>query len=56
MGIGHSTFYDTPDAHARDLTIGAEIKTICDEFEAYVLDDPEQSLRAREGWFDSVAF
>jgi hypothetical protein len=21
-----------------------------------ILDDPEQSLRAREGWFDSVAF
>ena len=35
MGIGHSTFYDTPDAHARDLTIVAEMKTICDEFEAY---------------------
>jgi putative transposase len=35
MRIGHSTFYDTPDAHARDLTIVAEMKTICDEFEAY---------------------
>ena len=35
MGIGRSTFYDTPDAPARDLTIVAEMKTICDEFEAY---------------------
>jgi hypothetical protein len=24
--------------------------------ETTILDDPEQSLRAREGWFDSVAF
>ncbi len=31
MGIGRSTFYDTPD----DTTVVAEIKTICDEFEAY---------------------
>src|SRR3974377_2354594 len=35
MGIGRSAFYDTPDARARDLTIVAEMKTICDEFEAY---------------------
>jgi putative transposase len=35
MGIGRSTFYDMPDARARDLTIVAEMKTICDEFEAY---------------------
>src|SRR5260370_20116672 len=35
MGIGRSTFYDTPDARARELTIVAEMKTICDEFEAY---------------------
>ena len=35
MGIGRSTFYDIPDARARDLTIVAEMKTICDEFEAY---------------------
>ena len=28
-------FYDTPDARARDLSIVAEMKTICDEFEAY---------------------
>ena len=35
MGIGRSTFYDTPDARARDLTIVAEMKAICDEFEAY---------------------
>src|SRR5260370_12237432 len=35
MRIGCSTFYDTPDAGARDLTIVAEMKTICDEFEAY---------------------
>jgi hypothetical protein len=28
MRIGRSTFYDTPDAGARDLTIVAEMKTI----------------------------
>ena len=27
MRIGRSTFYDTPDAGARDLTIVAEMKT-----------------------------
>ena len=35
MGIGRSTFYDMPDARVLDLTIVAEMKTICDEFEAY---------------------
>ena len=35
MRIGRSTFYDTPDARARDLTIVVEMKTICDEFEVY---------------------
>jgi putative transposase len=35
MGIGRSTFYDTPDARASDAIVVAEMKTICDEFEAY---------------------
>ena len=35
MGIGRSAFYDTPEARARDLSIVAAMKTICDEFEAY---------------------
>ena len=35
MGIGRSTFYDTPDARASEASIVAEMKTICDEFEAY---------------------
>jgi len=35
MGIGRSTFYDTPDAGANDATVVAQMKTICDEFEAY---------------------
>src|SRR6201993_1851535 len=35
MGIGRSTFYDMPDARARDLINVAEMKTICDEFETY---------------------
>jgi putative transposase len=35
MGIGRSAFYDTPEARARDLSIVTEMKTICDEFEAY---------------------
>jgi hypothetical protein len=30
-----SAFYDTPETRARDLSIVAEMKTICDEFEAY---------------------
>ena len=49
MGIGRSTFYDTPDARARELTIVAEMKTICDEFEAYGYRrvDAERDLRLR---------
>jgi putative transposase len=47
MRIGHSTFYDTPDAHARDLTIVAEMKTICDEFEAYGYRRVDAELRHR---------
>ena len=35
MGIGRSTFYDAPDARASDAIIVAEMKTICDQFEAY---------------------
>jgi putative transposase len=46
MGIGRSTFYDTPDAGARDLTIVAEMKTICDEFEAYGSRRVDAQLRA----------
>ena len=47
MGIGRSTFYDMPDAHARDLTIVAEMKTICDEFEAYGYRRVDAELRHR---------
>jgi hypothetical protein len=47
MGIGRSTFYDTPDARARDLSIVAEIKTICDEFEAYGYRRVDAELRHR---------
>ena len=46
MRIGRSTFYDTPDA-ARDLTIVAEMKTICDEFEAYGYRRVDAELRHR---------
>ena len=35
MGISRSTFYDTPDVRASDVTVVAEMKAICDEFEAY---------------------
>ena len=35
MGFGRSTLYDIPDVRARDLTIVAEMKAICDEFEVY---------------------
>ena len=47
MGIGRSTFYDTPDARARDLTIVVEMKTICDEFEAYGYRRVDAELRHR---------
>ena len=35
MGIARSTFYDTADVRASDATVVAEMKAICDEFEAY---------------------
>src|SRR5262249_4243505 len=47
MGIGRSTFYDTPDVRTRDLTIVAEMKTICDEFEAYGYRRVDAELRHR---------
>jgi putative transposase len=47
MGIGRSTFYDTPDARARDLTIVVEMKAICDEFEAYGYRRVDAELRHR---------
>ena len=47
MGIGRSTFYDMPDARARDLTIVAEMKAICDEFEAYGYRRVDAELRHR---------
>ena len=47
MGIGRSTFYDAPDARARDLIIVAEMKMICDEFEAYGYRRLDAELRHR---------
>jgi putative transposase len=47
MGIGRSTFYDTPNARTSDLTIVAEMKTICDEFEAYGYRRVDAELRHR---------
>src|SRR5262245_56069437 len=47
MGIGRSTFYDMPEARARDLSIVAEMKTICDEFEAYGYRRVDGGLRHR---------
>ena len=47
MGFGRSTFYDIPDVHARNLTIVAEMKTICDEFEAYGYRRVDAELRHR---------
>ena len=35
MGIARSTFYDRSDTGADDATVVAEMKTICDAFEAY---------------------
>ena len=47
MGIGRSAFYDTPEGRARDLSIVAEMKTICDEFEAYGYRRVDAELRHR---------
>ena len=47
MGIARSAFYDTPEARARDLSIVAEMKTICDEFEAYGYRRVDAELRHR---------
>ena len=47
MGFSRSTFYDIPHVHARDLTIVAEMKTICDEFEAYGYRRVDAELRHR---------
>jgi putative transposase len=47
MGFGRSTFYDIPDLRARDLTIVAEMKAICDEFEAYGYRRVDAELRHR---------
>ena len=47
MGFGRSTFYDIPDVRARDLTIVAEMKAICDEFESYGYRRVDAELRHR---------
>jgi hypothetical protein len=47
MGIGRTTFYDMPDARASDAIIVAEMKTICDEFEAYGYRRVDAELRHR---------
>jgi putative transposase len=47
MGIARSRFYGIPDVLARDLTIVAEMKTICDEFEAYGYRRVDAELRHR---------
>jgi len=47
MGIGRSTFYDMPDVRASDAIIVAEMKTICDEFEAYGYRRVDAELRHR---------
>ena len=47
MGIGRSTFYDRPDAARNDAIVVAEMKTICDEFEAYGYRRVDAELRHR---------
>jgi putative transposase len=47
MGIARSTFYDTPEAHASEATIVAEMKAICDEFESYGDRRVDAELRHR---------
>jgi len=47
MGISRSTFYDTPDVRASDAIVVAEMKAICDEFEAYGYRRIDAELRHR---------
>jgi putative transposase len=47
MGISRSTFYDAPDAGAADVAVVAEMKAICDEFEAYGYRRVSAELRHR---------
>jgi putative transposase len=47
MGISRSTFYDAPDAGAADVAVVAEMKAICDEFEAYGYRRVGAALRHR---------
>jgi len=47
MGIARSTFYDAPDARASDVAVVAEMKAICDEFEAYGYRRVDAELRHR---------
>ena len=47
MGIARSTFYDTADVRSSDVTVVAEMKAICDEFEAYGYRRIDAELRHR---------
>src|SRR5205809_550381 len=47
MGISRSTFYDTPEVRASDAIVVAEMKAICDEFEAYGYRRIDAELRHR---------
>ena len=47
MGISRSTFYDRPDVRACDAIVVAEMKAICDEFEAYGYRRIDAELRHR---------
>jgi putative transposase len=47
MGISSSTFYDTPDDRSSDVIVVAEMKAICDEFEAYGYRRIDAELRHR---------
>ena len=47
MGIARSTYYAEPAAKAADAGIIAEMKAICDEFEAYGYRRVDAELRHR---------
>jgi putative transposase len=47
MGIARSTFYDRPDTGADDATVVAQMKSICDDFEAYGYRRVNAELRHR---------
>ncbi len=56
MGIARSTYYAQPAAKTADAGILAEMKAICDEFEAYGYRRVDAELHHRGYVVNSVKF